>query len=195
MEVRHMAREKNNTSAENRESGLANGNTPPSWMPFAALWGRESVGARWSETDLAEATWKIPGDRMKGGRPHRVPLSARALELLANLPREGDFVFLGRRTGANSHNMIMSMLLRRMGHAVTPHGFRSSFRTWAGERTNFAREVVEAALAHVIGDAAEQAYARGDMVARRRQLMESWSEYCSQPDVANGVVVPLRQGA
>jgi integrase len=155
----------------------------------------EVLGARWDEIDLAEATWTIPGDRMKSGRPHRVPLSGRAVELLANLPREADFVFLGRRTGAQPHPMILVMLLRRMGHSVTAHGFRASFKTWAGERTNYAREVVEAALAHVIGDAAEQAYARGDMLARRRQLMESWSEYVSRPDIANGVVVPLRQGA
>ena len=155
----------------------------------------EVLGARWSEIDPAEATWEIPGDRMKGGRPHRVPLSGRAVELLANLPREGDFVFFGSRTGAKSHSMIMSMLLRRMGHAVTSHGFRSSFRTWAGERSNYAREVVEGALAHVIGDASEQAYARGDLLTRRRQLMETWAEYCSKPDTANGVVVPLRQGA
>ena len=155
----------------------------------------EVLGARWSEIDMAEATWTIPGERMKSGRPHRVPLSGRAVELLASLPREGDFVFLGARTGAQPHPMILIMLLRRMGHAVTAHGFRASFKTWAGERTNYAREVVEAALAHVIGDAAEQAYSRGDMLARRRQLMEAWSEYCSKPDTANGVVVPLRQGA
>ena len=92
--------------------------------------------------------------------------------------------------------MTLVRLLRRMGHQnITAHGFRASFRTWCGERTNFAREVVEAALAHVIGDSAEQAYSRGDMLARRRQLMESWAEYCSKPDTANGVVVPLRQGA
>jgi hypothetical protein len=91
----------------------------------------------------------------------------------------------------------LTLLLRRMGHSgISAHATaRASFKTWAGERTNYAREVVEAALAHVIGDAAEQAYARGDMLARRRQLMEAWSEYCSKPDTANGVVVPLRQGA
>jgi integrase len=91
--------------------------------------------------------------------------------------------------------MVLVKLLRRMGHAVTAHGFRATFKTWASERTNFPREIIEAALAHVIGDAAEQAYARGDMLARRRQLMESWSDYCGQPDGADGVVVPLRQGA
>jgi integrase len=154
----------------------------------------EVLGARWSEINLAEATWTVPAERMKSNREHRVPLSGRAVELLANLPREADFVFLGRRTGAKPYAMAMTDLLGRMGHAVTAHGFRSTFRTWAGERTNYAREVVEAALAHVIGDAAEQAYARGDMLARRRQLMESWAEYVSRPDVANGVVVPLRQG-
>jgi integrase len=155
----------------------------------------EVLGARWSEIDLSEATWTIPGERMKSGRPHRVPLSGRAVELLADLFREGDFVFLGARTGAQPHPMVLIDLLRRMGHSVSAHGFRASFRTWAAERTNYAREVVEAALAHVVGDAAEQAYARGDMLARRRQLMETWAEYCSKPDTANGVVVPLRQGA
>jgi integrase len=161
-------------------------------MPFAALWGRESVGARWGEIDLAEAVWTVPGERMKGGRPHRVPLSGGAVELLAGLPREGEYVFPGGRTGGKAHNMVMSTLLGRMGYNVMAHGFRASFRTWASERTNFPREIIEAALAHVIGDAAEQAYARGDMLARRRQLMESWSEYCSKPNDANGVVVPLR---
>ena len=155
----------------------------------------EVLGARWSEINPAEATWTVPAERMKSNREHRVPLSGRAVELLANLPREADFVFLGRRTGAKPYTMAMTDLLGRMGHAVTAHGFRSTFRTWAGERTNYAREVVEAALAHVIGDAAEQAYARGDMLARRRQLMESWADYCGKPDTANGVVVPLRQGA
>jgi integrase len=154
----------------------------------------EVLGARWSEISLAEATWTIPGDRMKSGRPHRVPLSGRAVELLANLPREADFVFLGRRTGAQPHPMIMIMLLRRMGRAVTAHGFRATFKTWAGERTNYAREVVEAALAHVVGDAAEQAYMRADLLARRRQLMETWAEFCDRP-AATGDVTPIRQAA
>jgi integrase len=152
----------------------------------------EVLSARWSEINLAEATWTVPGERMKGGRAHRVPLSGRAVELLAALPREGDFVFPGRRTGAKAQAMTLVTLLRRMGHGTTAHGFRATFRTWAGERTNYPREIIEAALAHVIGDAAEQAYARGDMLVRRRQLMESWAEYCGKPDVANGMVVPLR---
>jgi integrase len=151
----------------------------------------EVLGARWSEINSAEAMWTIPGERMKGGKPHRVPLSGRAVELLTALPREGEYCFPGRRTGGKQYVNSLVLLLRRMGHAVTAHGFRASFRTWAGERTNYPREIIEAALAHVVGDAAEQAYARGDMLARRRQLMESWTEYCSRPDDANGVVVPL----
>ena len=152
----------------------------------------ELLGMRWPEIDLAAATWTIPGERMKSGRPHRVPLSGRAVELLADLPREGAFVFLGHSAGVRSNPHGLRRLLRRTGRNVTAHGFRASFKTWAGERTNFACELVEAALAHVIGDAAEQAYARGDMLARRRQLMEAWSEYVSRPDTASGVVVSMR---
>jgi integrase len=152
----------------------------------------ECLGMRWGEVDLGAALWTVPGARMKSGRPHRVPLSHRAVELLATLPREGEFVFLGRRTGAKPHPMVLVTLLRRMGHTVTAHGFRASFKTWASERTNYPRELIEAALAHVIGDAAEQAYSRGDMLARRRQLMEAWSEFCSRP-AAEAEIVPIRK--
>jgi integrase len=152
----------------------------------------ECLGMRWGEVDLGAALWTVPGERMKSGRPHRVPLSHRAVELLATLPREGEFVFLGRRTGAKPHPMVLVTLLRRMGHTVTAHGFRASFKTWASERTNYPRELIEAALAHVIGDAAEQAYSRGDMLARRRQLMEAWSEFCSRP-AAEAEIVPIRK--
>lgn len=151
----------------------------------------EVLGARWSEFDLSAATWTIPDERMKSGRRHRVPLSGRTVELLADLPREGEYVFIGRRTGARPNPMTLVRQLRRMGHAVTAHGFRSAFKTWASERTNYPREIIEVALAHVIGDAAEQAYARGDMLTRRRQLMESWADYCSRPHV-EADVVPLR---
>jgi integrase len=147
----------------------------------------EILGARWSEFDLAGAIWTVPGERMKSGRPHRVPLSGRAVELLADLPREAEIVFLARRTGARPHPMVLVTLLRRMGHTITAHGFRASFKTWASERTNYPREIIEAALAHP----AEQAYARGDMLARRRQLMEAWSDYCSRLNV-EADVVPLR---
>ena len=155
----------------------------------------ELLGMRWSEIDLASAMWTIPGERMKGGRAHRVPLSGRAVELLAGLPRDGsDNAFLGRSAGVRSNPHGLRRLLKRMEHGVTAHGFRASFRTWAGERTNFPRELIEVSLAHAVGDATEEAYNRGDMLARRRQLMEAWSKYCSKPH-AKGDVVPLRQGA
>jgi integrase len=153
----------------------------------------EVIGARWSEINMAEAIWTVDGDRMKSGRPHRVPLSGRTVELLASLPREGEYLFVGRFPGSKMDTSAMGTLLKRMGHNVTAHGMRSAFKTWASERTNFAREIIEAALAHIIGDAAEQSYMRGDALARRRQLMESWSEYVSKPDTANGIVVPLRK--
>src|SRR5262249_39710693 len=152
----------------------------------------EVLGSRWSEIDLAAGMWTIPGARMKSGRPHRVPLSAHAVELLVALPREGDYVFLGCAAGRRLEPHSLTRVLRTMGHNVTAHGFRASFKTWASERTNFPRELIEVALAHAVGDATEQAYARGDMLARRRQLMEAWADYCSKPDTANGVVVPLR---
>ena len=156
----------------------------------------EVLGARWGEIDLASAMWAIPAERMKSGRPHRIPLSGRAVELLAALPRESGFVFIGHRSGSNPNPHALRMLLRRMGHnGVTVHGFRSAFRTWGSERTAFPRELLEVALAHAVGDETEQAYMRADMLARRRQLMETWAEFCSKPDTANGVVVPLRTGA
>ena len=154
----------------------------------------ELLGMRWSEIDLASAMWTVPGERMKSGRPHRVPLSGRAVELFAGLPRDGsDNVFLGRSAGVRSNPHGLRRLLKRMEHGVTAHGFRASFRTWAGERTNFPRELIEVSLAHAVGDATEEAYNRGDMLARRRQLMEAWSKYCSRPHVG-GDVVSLRKG-
>jgi len=151
----------------------------------------EILGMRWGEIDLSATMWTAPAERMKAGKAHRVPLSGRAVELLAALPREGDLVFAGRFAGVRRSTELLRTL-RLMGHSVTVHGFRASFRTWAGERTNFPRELIEVSLAHAVGDETEQAYARGDMLARRRQLMEAWSKYCSKPDTANGVVVPLR---
>jgi integrase len=139
----------------------------------------EVTGARWDE--ISGDIWEVPPERMKSGRAHRVPLSRRAVELLAALPREGDLIFPGRYSGTRPHTNVMVTWLRRMGHPVTTHGFRASFKTWATERTNYPRELIEAALAHVIGDAAEQAYSRGDMLAKRRQLMEAWSGYLDQP--------------
>ncbi|MGJ0508326.1 MAG: tyrosine-type recombinase/integrase [Methylocystis sp.] len=142
----------------------------------------EVLGARWGEIDAASKVWAIPKDRMKAGRDHRVPLSGPALKILAKLSetRRSEFVFPGARAGRPLSNMAMEMVLRRMGlDGVTVHGFRSAFRDWAGNETHFAREVAEAALAHVVGDKAEQAYRRGDALQKRRALMEAWAQHCA----------------
>lgn len=138
----------------------------------------EVLGATWTEIDLEERTWTIPAERMKAGREHRVPLAGRAIELLAETKKlESTFLFPGQRGGKLS-GMAMSMLLRRMGHQVTVHGFRSGFRDWAAELTSYPRDVCEMALAHTISDRVEAAYRRGDMFEKRRKLMNDWDHYC-----------------
>ena len=141
----------------------------------------ELLGMRWDEIDLQNAVWSLPAGRMKAGRPHRVPLSTRAVAILRKLEKSkrGEFVFAGHAPGRPLSNMAMDMLLRRMNVDVTVHGFRSSFRDWAGNETPSPREVVETALAHVIGDKAEQAYRRSDALEKRRKLMEAWAAYCT----------------
>jgi integrase len=145
----------------------------------------EVLGATWDEIDLESAVWTIPAKRMKASRIHRVPLSGRAVAILKELEkiRSGDIVFPGRKPGRPLSNMSMEMILRRMKvQDATMHGFRSSFRDWVGNETHFPREIAEAALAHVVGDAAEQAYRRGDALEKRRELMEAWADYC-KPDL------------
>jgi integrase len=152
----------------------------------------EALGVRWSEIDLEQRVWIIPGARRKGGREHRVPLSAPAAALLERMQalRSGEFVFPGARSGHGLSNMAMIVVLRRMGRAdLTVHGFRSTFRDWAAECTSFEREVVEMALAHVTGNRVETAYRRGDLFDKRRRLMEAWATYCEQRPAE---IVPLR---
>lgn len=143
----------------------------------------EAIGARWSEIDLKDAIWIIPGARMKAGIEHRVPLSSRALALLRALPRheDSDLIFFTIRDGKPQalSNMAMLELLRGMRPGITVHGMRSTFRDWAGESTSHPREVIEHALAHHIADQAEAAYARGTLLERRRVLMRDWSNYCA----------------
>jgi len=141
----------------------------------------EVFGADWTEVDLERAIWTVPPARMKAGREHRVPLPTRAVSILKEMEavRQADVqpLFPGRR-GKPLSGMAMEMLLRRMKiEDATVHGFRSSFRDWAAEETPFAREIAEAALAHVVGDATERAYRRGDALERRRQLMQAWADY------------------
>jgi integrase len=140
----------------------------------------EVIGATWSEIDLDAAVWTIPAQRMKAGRAHRVPLSDAAVALLRSLPRAGEFVFTGARAGRPLSNMAMLQLVRGIrGQGATVHGLRSSFRDWAAERTSFPREVVEAALAHVVGDRTEAAYLRTEFIEQRRQLMQAWADHCA----------------
>jgi integrase len=141
----------------------------------------EAIGAKWDEFDLKAGTWTIPADRMKARRPHTVPLSPAALAILEAMKahKVGEFVFPGAKAGKSISNMACLKVLERMKRGdLTVHGFRSTFRDWAAECTNFPREVAEAALAHTIGDKVEAAYRRGDLIAKRRALMEAWAKHC-----------------
>jgi integrase len=153
----------------------------------------EAVGARWSE--ISGDVWTIPAERMKGGKAHRVPLSERAMDLLKALPRNGDLIFPGPKLGRALNINAPRKLLIDMGHNVTVHGFRSSFRDWAAELTNFPSEVVEMALAHVVGNKVEAAYRRGDMFEKRRRLMQQWATFCTTAPVQEtpSNVAPMRR--
>lgn len=148
---------------------------------LTAARSREVRGATWSEIDLEAQVWTIPGERMKAGKEHRVPLANDVITLLKALPREEgvDQVFLAPKGGQLS-DMALTAVLRRMGrNGLTQHGFRSTFRDWAGETTTYPREVCEHALAHRLADGVEAAYQRGDLLAKRAGLMSDWATYCS----------------
>ncbi len=153
-------------------------------LEFAILTAARSgeiLGARWEEIDFEAKVWTVPAARMKAAREHRIPLSERALAILGELAdaRTGEFVFMGQGADRPLSNTAMEMLLRRMDRDdVTVHGFRSAFRDWAGNETHFPREIAEAALAHVVGDKAEQAYRRSDALEKRRALMAAWAAHC-----------------
>jgi integrase len=157
----------------------------------------EVVGAKWCEIQADARLWIIPGERMKAGKEHRVPLSDRAIavleEMRASHQSPDDFIFPGGRPGQQLSESGMLALLKRMGRGdLTAHGFRSTFRDWAAECTTFSREVAEMALAHRIADDTEAAYRRGDLLEKRRRLMEAWAEFCdTQPEAK---VVQLRTG-
>jgi integrase len=151
----------------------------------------EVLGARWNEVE--GAVWKIPAERTKAHREHRIPLSDRAVELLASLPRidKNEFVFAGRG-GAQQSPAALVRVLRRLGYDdLVAHGFRSTFRDWAAETTAYPNHVVEQALSHVIGNSAEAAYRRGDLLEKRRRLMQDWADFCASPARA-GEAVTLR---
>jgi integrase len=139
----------------------------------------EVRGANWAEIDLDRAVWTIPEQRMKAGREHRIPLSDPALCMLRAMPRIKDCELVFPNTkGTALSDMTLTAVLRRMGCPVTAHGFRSTFRDWAGETTAYPREVIEHALAHQLKDKAAAAYARGTLFDKRRSLMADWAQFC-----------------
>ena len=155
----------------------------------------EVFGATWAEIDLDAKLWTVPAERMKAGRAHRVPLTDRALKILKELlalrrSKAGtDYVFPGYRHGRPLSNMAFKQLLVRMGETgFVPHGFRSSFRDWCSDCTDFPREVAEAALAHVIPDAVERAYRRGDLLEKRRSLMQEWAAFIERVPVPSDAI-------
>jgi integrase len=150
----------------------------------------EARGAKWSEIDLQARTWTIPAERIKAGKAHVVPLSDRALELLAAMLRSGDSVFWSSHASKPIGVMGMSVILQRMGCDGTVHGFRSSFRDWADEQTGYPDHVVEKALAHAISDKVEAAYRRSALLQKRRELMDDWARYCSGAIPGAGVSLP-----
>lgn len=155
----------------------------------------EVLGATWSEIDLEGRRWVLPAGRMKASREHRVPLTDHVLSILKPLyeARTSDFVFFGQRPKRPLSASAMEMLLRRLKvDQFTAHGFRSSFRDWAGDLSSFPREVAEAALAHRVGDATEQAYRRADALEKRRELMEAWERYCLIPPAGNVIDLKSR---
>jgi integrase len=174
---------------------------------------REIIGAKWDEFDFKQKVWTLSAERMKATRPHRVPLSDRAIEILEALPTEDDneFVFIGGRPGRGLSNMALLELVRgmnerrssagepkwidpRLGKEIVPHGFRSTFKDWTSESANFPNIVSEMALAHKIANKTERAYRRGDLLIKRHKLMREWARYCGRPAVATTgtVVVALR---
>lgn len=152
----------------------------------------EATAAKWGEFDLAHKVWTIPAERMKAGKEHRIPLSAPALALLKKLPQGDGFLFPGRGDQPMTTAAPMK-LLKELRPGMTAHGFRSSFRDWAGEVSNHPREVIEHALAHQLKDKAEAAYARGTLFDKRARLMDDWARWCETKPRVGGKVTNIRR--
>jgi integrase len=155
----------------------------------------EVLKATWNEVDFEAKTWTISAQRMKKRREHVVPLSARALDVLKAaraISPKSKYVFVGY----NDHlkpSALLSLLQRRMDRKdITTHGMRATFKTWAGESTNFPRDLVEMSLAHQVGNAVENAYKRGTLIKKRRKVLEAWASYCSKPPIADGRVLKFK---
>lgn len=169
-------------------------------LEFAILTAARSGevrGATWEEIDLDHGTWTIPAHRMKAGNEHRVPLSGRAVELLRGMPRtEDSLVFPSSKLARPLSDMTLSAVLRRMNRQdITVHGFRSTFRDWSAECTNYRSEVAEMALAHTIKNKVEAAYRRGDLFMKRQSMMNDWADYCETIQVKSQAVISFRKEA
>jgi integrase len=148
---------------------------------------RSGDNTRWSEIDLKERVWTVPGGRMKGGAEHKVMLAPEVIELLKQLPRDGDgdgYLFIGSRSGTGLNSKSLHRALARMKVDAVPHGFRSSFSDWAHECTTHSNHSIEISLAHKVGNDVEQAYRRGPMIAKRMKLMADWARFCCTPPSA-----------
>jgi integrase len=166
-------------------------------LEFAILTASRTGAVRaatWEEIDLDQAVWVCPGDKMKSGRPHRVPLSPRAVALLKAQPHFEDtpLMFPGS-SGKPLSDMSLTAVMRRMKLSAVPHGFRSTFSDWCAERTSTPSEVREMALAHAVGDKTEEAYRRGDLFDKRRELMTQWAKFLATPPAAGNVVAMARK--
>lgn len=163
---------------------------------LTALRTSEVIGARWDEIDFREKVWKVPAERMKAKREHRVPLSDRALLLLAELHAPdvdlSSYIFRGTRSKSCLSDMSMLKLVKEMHPGLTVHGFRSTFKDWCAETTAYPDIVSEMALAHTIPDKVQAAYRRGDLYAKRQRLMTDWATYCTRKPISRGKVIPLR---
>lgn len=153
----------------------------------------EVLGATWSEVDLDQKVWTIPANRMKGGKAHRVPLSAPVVDLLEALPREdgNPFVFIGPKAGSPLSPLAMIKLLARIHPGITTHGFRSTFMDWCHERTSYSKVEIDMALAHAVGDKVEASYRRGDLFDKRRRLMDEWGRFAGRNTDISAKVIPL----
>ncbi|WP_460727331.1 tyrosine-type recombinase/integrase [Lysobacter rhizosphaerae] len=151
----------------------------------------EVVGARWEEFDMDNLTWTIPGERMKAGKAHRIPLSPQVVKLLEAVPHAAELVFPGRLDKGMTTAALLKVL-KTLRPGLTVHGFRSTFRDWAADMTAYPREVAEQALAHSLQDKTEAAYRRTDLFAKRALLMRDWARYCASPRSANASLSPIR---
>jgi integrase len=166
-------------------------------LDFAILTAARSGEVRqadWSEINLTEKTWTVPAARMKAKREHRVPLSDAAIRILKALPHREGLIFIGAKKDRPMSDGTLAAVLKRMKRDdITVHGFRSSFRDWVSEKTNYDSATAEAALAHVVGDRIEAAYRRGDLFEKRRAMMADWARYCMNGETAKVVELTVRR--